>query len=373
MLTAAQLKLRQTGIGASDVPAILGIRNPGKRTIADVWARKRRGPELELPPYVVEDDPEPETCDAFAPFIRGDVRTAGSVLEGGLADLYVMMTGFHCLAVGTQRSAVHPWALATPDRIVGHQLAVTTPTANDNAWISWPECGVDRGLEIKLVGAWAARDWPLEGIADHVRVQCQWGMYVTGLRRWDTFALVGGSEPRIVRVARDDDMIGSIADVCEIFWHEYVLGNKPPPPPSPKAALELVKAVWREDNGKELERPEVEIASAVARLVRAQRREAAAKLEVDQMKALLGVACGPYRSIVGPWGRFAFGSRRGNVAWRSVAEELAEGVVPDHVIEKHRQVSSRRPQLYPNRKWVQRAIGPEDAAPLIDTAEEDES
>lgn len=376
MLTPEQLEMRARGLGASDVAAVLGVKNPGQRDIGSTWARKYGGPNLERAPYVVEDGVEPETCDAFAPYIQGDPRTAGSILEAGLADIYTHMTGLPCRKVGTQRSAEYPWALATPDRIVGPDLSPAVPTDGPEAWREWLSAGVDRGLELKLVGSWSARDWPHEGVADHVRLQCLWSMFVTGLPRWDVFALVGGSEPRIVRIERDDAMIASIVDVCRLFWEEYVLADKPPPPPTAQAALELAKAIWQTDNGLELERNDPEIEGAVMALVQAQRRQKAAEADVDHFKALLGMACGPYRSIAGPWGRFDFRSERGRVSWKNVALELAGGVLPEALLDRHRGEGTRKPQLYPHKKWLARRLAelpsvPPELAAAVEGAEQE--
>ena len=348
MLTAEQRKVRSRGIGASEIAAILGVPNPGGKTIVDVWARKCRGPKNELPPLVDVDEPEPETCAAFAPYIKGDARTAGSVLEVGIAALYEMMTGLVTSTSGTLSHPKHSWALATPDRWVAH-----SPTET-----------IDRGLEIKLVGERQARaHWPEDGIAQHVELQCQWCMWVTGLARWDVCALVGGSVPRVVRVERDDALIEDVADVCRSFWFDCVLANEPPPPPTAAAALGLARSVWPNDDGLDVAAPE-QAAQYARELLLVARERKALEAREDELKAALATMVGPHARMTAPWGSFSHKTQAGRVSWSAVANELAGGVVPLAVIEKHRGAPTRKAAFYPFKRWATRLLASANAPEL---------
>jgi len=327
VLTEEQLEQRRVGIGASEVPAIVGCAVPGRRTAVDVWLTKRRGKDLELDPVIAEPPPDPDTCDAFAPYVRGDVRTAGSILEAGIADLYAHMTGAQLELAKTERHPQHPWALATPDRYI---IA---------------DGGRERGLEIKLVGSRMVHDWPEDGLPDYVRVQCLWGMHVTGLERWDVMALLGGSDPRIIRLERDDALISDVHEVVSMFWHEYVLANRMPEAERGDDAMRGVKALFRDHDDRVVPAPP-EAWELAQELARAKADLADAQDRNDRMTALLCALTAEHRGIEDGWGKFLWYGRRGSVSWKGVALELSGGVVPDELIEKHRGEPCRVPRLY---------------------------
>lgn len=95
MLTDAQLALRRTGIGGSDIAAILGESRFASPF--DVWLSKVHGWRQE------------ETED----------MRRGSFLEDGCARWYLDRHAGVTAALGeTTRHATHPWALCTPDRLL---------------------------------------------------------------------------------------------------------------------------------------------------------------------------------------------------------------------------------------------------------------
>lgn len=356
-LTKEQLALRQRGLGASDVPAIIGVPSPGGRTIVDVWARKLRGPSLNIAPIVDDYGPEPETCDAYCPFIKGDRKVAGTVLEDAIAQLYEILTGLETVRDTTRAHPEDPWALATADRLV-------LPAAGAEP---------DRGLEIKLVGErQAARAWPEDGVAEHVWVQTQWCMYVYELARWDVCALVGGSAPRIVRIERDDAFLDECVALCRTFWFEHVLGNSAPPPPTAEAAMALARTLWGRDDGTEAEAPPEALALA-EELVLVQSRQKELEEREKTLKAGLAVLTAERKRIFGPWGAFQHATKQGSVSWKAVAIELAGGVVPHAVIEKHRGAASRTATLYPHKRWAARLLAARNAPQLPEAAEAEET
>lgn len=338
-LSAEQLQLRTLGVGASEVPALVLPPGevPGGRGMGSVWLTKRRGKHLELDP-IVEPEPEPDTCDAFLPFIKGDVRTAGNILESGLVQLYETMTGLTCTPANTVVHAHHRYEMATPDRYV-HSVD-SDGDALDR---------IDRGLECKLVGWRMADHWPDDGVPDYVRIQCQWGMWVTGIDRWDVMALIGGSDPRVVRIERDDDLIRSLHEVVTEFWESYVLENRVPPATSPDDAMRVLGAVHRAEDGTIVDAPPA-ARELVQALLEAQEDAADAETRIGNAKAQLCAIVGGRRGIIGPWGKFLWYGSSGRPSWKSIAEELAGGIIPEALIEKHRGDSFRMPRLYAAKK-----------------------
>lgn len=338
MLTPKQLKRRQRGIGGSEIGTIVGVKAPGGRTAVDTWACKRRGPKGEIPPLVAEPPPDPDTCDAFAPFIKGDVRTAGSVLEAGIVDLYQMITGARVTGAYTR---VHPskkWAIATPDRYV---------LGEDGS-------GVERGLEIKLVNAHMADDWAHDDIPEYVRLQVMWGMACTSLERWDVCALIGGSEPRIHRLERDDELIDDLLEVGEMWWEQYVVGDVVPPAIGADDAMRALRLQWAIDDG-EVVPVDGELADQIAELLTIREAARLAEKQAEERKKLAEAALcsliGEHRGIEGEaFGKVYWGTRRGSPAWKEIARAVAPGgVVPESLVEQHRAESTRSFRAYPRK------------------------
>lgn len=336
-LTAEQLERRTRGVGGSEVAAVIGLDLPQSfqtRTPLDVWIRKRRGPNLEIAPLVPPDiEPDPDKPAVYGS-LKLDRRTAGHIAEEYIAQLYQVTLGVARVEKsGTRQHADEPWSLATPDRF---------------AWLPpLDERAPDRGFEGKAVGSTMTDEWPEGGLPPYVFVQVQWCMYVTGLRFWDVGALVGGpTNFRVVPVVRDDELIADMAERVREFWHRHVLGDEAPEPSGPADLKRAVLARWRQDNGEEVKAPP-EAASLVAAFLEAQARAEGTEDAVENARAALIALCGPNKAMTGPWGKFHFGTTRGQVDWKAVAEELSGGVVPLDVCERHRRDPHRTPRLYP--------------------------
>lgn len=342
MLTKAQLIARQSTCGASDLPAIAGV-SPWASP-ASVFLRKRRGKNLELPPIVVDDQPDPDTCGAFDPFVETDKRTAGSLMEDGIVALYAHRTGLFVRRSRTLARKDSPWQTATPDRLVSSVLRGK----------------VERGLETKLVGTNTRQFWPDGGVAAHVLVQAQWSMHVASKDVWDVCALIDGSDFRIVRVERDEDFICDLVSLATDFWHGHVLENRVPPATSGRDALSFVSAVHVHGEGEPIEAPAE--AEALAReLLLAQQRRRQAKDEEERLKAQLCALCGGARAMRGKQWTYSWAPYDGNPQWRAIAEELSDGgAVPQALIDKHRGEAYRKPQFHPKREWLERVLRQED-------------
>jgi predicted phage-related endonuclease len=91
----------------------------------------------------------------------------------------------------------------------------------------------DKLLECKTSSAFNKNDWGEPG-TDQVPplylVQCAWYMAITECRSADLAVLIGNSDFRIYTIARDLELEGLILSHAHHFWHEHVLGKKPPEP-----------------------------------------------------------------------------------------------------------------------------------------------
>lgn len=310
MLTPEQIEIRRTGIGASEVSALLEL-NPYAGAI-DVWLRK---PTTTRAPLVLEDE--------------SPAAEVGSVLEDGIRELYQRRTG---------RRVVAPHAtFRHPD--AAHVLA--SPDGFDD----------ERGLEIKLVGSNMAHHWEGDSVPDYVLVQCAQNMAVCERPRWDVAALIGGTDLRILTVDRDADLEASILEIVEDFWTRYVDGDRPPPirdveerkrylaaryPGSEKTACRAVDTPKAARAARALER-------AKRSLKRAEEREKRASL------AMLEMVRNDY-GIEGPWGKYIAPAVRGRVDWKAIAEELGGAGVPIELIERNRGEGFRSPRFYPPKE-----------------------
>lgn len=184
---------RRGGLGASELPAVLGL-DP-YRTEHEVWEEKR----------------------GLRPGFAGNARTRwGHRME---------------------RVGLDVWAEANPGML---------PVANDRPIRSdaWPRLWATPdaiagpvGIEVKLTEAWAEPP-------ERVRVQCLAQAGIGGLARVDVVRLSFGSDPAIFRVERDEAAIADILAAGEAWYERHVAqGHEPPARPDEAPADERQSAL----------------------------------------------------------------------------------------------------------------------------------
>lgn len=187
MLTTEQIEERRSGIGGSDISIIAGL-NPF-RSPYELFLEKR---------------------GALAPvdLSENDNVMLGQLFEDGIAEAYCIVRGRRegrevkvARRNNTMRRKDLTWAMAHIDRNV---------------------VGEGRGLECKLVGAFARReDWGPDGtdqIPDYMLLQCQWYLGVTGYEQWDLASAHGNNDFRIHTIKRDDALIADLILLGQDFW-----------------------------------------------------------------------------------------------------------------------------------------------------------
>lgn len=198
---------RQTGLGGSDMGAILGLNQ--YRTPFQVWQEKTgRG--------------EPFT---------GNLQTRfGTYAEQFVADEYCQQTGRR-----VQRFTAmlrHPEA-----PLIGHVDRLVIP---DGAKIAAHrgEIRTDLGLEAKTAHALAAsrgEDWGDAGtdqVPASYLTQCAVYMALTGCAHWDLAALFGNSDFRIYHLHRDQELEAMLVEEASRWWRDHVIADVPPDPQS---------------------------------------------------------------------------------------------------------------------------------------------
>jgi len=298
------LSARRTGIGGSDIAAILGL-SPW-RTPLDVYRDKVDGAE------------QPET----------ESMRWGLLLEDLIAREYAARAGVRIQRVNTLiRARGREWAIATLDRVV--------LPARGRARVSGGELrGADGVLECKAVNAFAAHEWGRgddpDAVPLHCAAQCMWYLGITGLPWCDVAALIGGQRLVVRRIERDNETIAAMFARAETFWRDHVLARVPPPPSTAREA----DHGWPSDNGESLEADEELIAAYnAAREARTRMAEAERDYEaaVERIKLALGE-----RSVLTLHGR-PIATWRATSARKIVDYEavIREANVPAELIARH--------------------------------------
>lgn len=205
------LAARRTGIGGSDVAALLGMDLYTSPT--EIYLRKRG----ELP-----DFPD-------SPFLIRAARW-GHLHESLIAAEFAHATGLRTRRIGLLCHAQQPWRLASLDRQV----------------LGCPDgpCG----LEIKNRSAWKASEWgesgDPDGVPDREALQTHWYIGVTGYSHFHVGALINGNDDRYYRIEADPALAADVTAIAGEFW-QRVLDGDPPPYDGSAATTGLLGRMWR--------------------------------------------------------------------------------------------------------------------------------
>ncbi|WP_308296174.1 lambda-exonuclease family protein [Streptomyces sp. ISL-96] len=196
-------EVRRSGIGGSDVAAILGLD-------------KYRGPR-----HVFEAKHGRDTE------ADNEAMEFGRELEDVIARSFSRRANVPILTPpGTLVHNEHAWMLANVDRYALDETgAVVAP------------------VECKNRSEYQADDWE-EGVPDSPAIQAHWYMAVGG---WDyawVAALIGGNRLRYHRLERDEELIGYLTEHCGTWYQKHVVEGFPPPADGLEATKELLGRLW---------------------------------------------------------------------------------------------------------------------------------
>ena len=312
MLTPEQKAIRETGIGASEISAVVEVHP--RRGPIDVWLAKPTGSRAAVTFDEGDDSPE---------------ASVGNDLEAALLDMHAKRSGIEfARAPLTLRHATSPRVLASPDGLAKRE---------------------DLGAEVKVVGARMSHHWD-QGPPDYVIAQCAQSMAVTCRSAWDIVALVGGTDFRVYRIERDLELEGRLIAAAERFWADYIETDLPPDPRDPEERRRYLAARYPSAQTALCRDVGDGADGEIAELVRWLREAKAAKERIEaaelQLESALCELIGPDYGIKGPWGKLLWYPRAGAVSWKSVAEDLAGGAVSVDMIERHRGPGGRTVALY---------------------------
>ncbi|ARK40492.1 YqaJ viral recombinase family protein [Burkholderia pseudomallei] len=201
------LAVRRTGIGGSDAAAAVGL-NPYMSAL-ELWLDKTGRSE---------GLPRPDPNDTTAPTYWG------TLLEPIVAAVYTQQTGNKVRKVNAVlRHPTIPWMLANIDREV----------------IGVPDVQI---LECKTAGEFGTRLWR-DGVPEYVQIQVQHQLAVTGKAAAHVAVLLCGQALEVLRIDRDDALIGRLIELEARFWR-FVETDTPPPADGSESADRALRHLY---------------------------------------------------------------------------------------------------------------------------------
>ena len=204
----AWLAIRRGGIGGSDAAAAAGL-HPYQSAL-ELWMDKTGR----------QSESESEPGDPKSPAYWGQL------LEPTVAEAYAAITGRKVRRVNAiLQHPDHSWMIANLDREVVGDEAVQI-------------------LEVKTTGVHEAWRWR-DGVPEHVQLQVQHQLAVTGMQAEDVAVLIGGQNLEIYRIERDEAVIERLIALEQAFW-ACVEADTPPQPDGSDSAGRALREIYPE-------------------------------------------------------------------------------------------------------------------------------
>jgi putative phage-type endonuclease len=199
------LTVRRTGIGGSEVAAVLGMSKYASPL--EIYLDKVGELPLDRPQH-----PDLEEAAFW-----------GLAHEPTIARVFAERSGLRVVeGPGTLAHVERHWMLANVDRFV----------------LDEDEAAPSSLLEIKTRSAYQLDEWLLS-VPDGPALQTHWYLAVTGYRHAHVAALLGGNRLRIHRVERDEGLVEHLVALLGEFW-QGVLDHRPPAVDGSEATEELL-------------------------------------------------------------------------------------------------------------------------------------
>lgn len=286
---------RMTGIGGSDVAAILGLSK--WRTPYQVWEEKTGRKKSDK---------------------DSEILHFGNVLEQVVADEFAARRGVKVQKRNQMfRSEKHPELIANIDRyIVGGGVL---------------ECKTADKFTRHLWGDSASDDVP-----EYYLTQVQHYMHVTGWHEGYLAVLIGGNEYRDYEIPYDVELAEYCAARCSEFWNNYVAKDVPPPL---TAADDLSNAFQWVSGSTITATPEIETLIEKIKELKSAKKEAET-LEAE-LSAQVKIFIGENETLfsrdgvkLATWKKNK-DSQKTVIDWEAIVEEAG---VPAEIITRHTRI-----------------------------------
>ncbi len=263
------LEVRKQGIGGSDAAAAVGL-SPYKSQL-ELWLEKTgRDGGLKKP------DPTDTTEPVYW----------GNLLEPIVAASYTQQTGRRVRKLNAVlQHPQFPFMLANLDREV----------------IGDPGVQI---LECKTAGEFGARLWR-EGVPEHVQLQVQHQLAVTGKEAADVAVLICGQKLEVHRIKRDGDLISRLITLEATFW-EHVESDTAPPADGSDSADRALRCLYPGNATTVDFSDDRRLSSTFADLVSLRAAIEACEKQAEQMKQTLIQAMGDASVAQFETGRISF-------------------------------------------------------------------
>lgn len=212
------LEARKTGIGGSDIAAIMGLSNYA--TAYDVFKSKMGQNE--------------ESSE------ENELLKWGNILEEPIAQEFSNRTGLKIQNVNVMmRHPDKPWALANIDKaIINPEISKVVRYTKEGVLTT------DTILEVKTANEFQKKEWGEEHtdeIPAHYLCQVHWYLGVTGATGCHVAVLIGGNNFRQYFVPRNEAIIEALFKAGEKFWKDHILTGIAPKPVN----LDNAKDAWK--------------------------------------------------------------------------------------------------------------------------------
>ncbi|WP_291163394.1 YqaJ viral recombinase family protein [Gemmatimonas sp. UBA7669] len=332
-LTAAQLAERRTGLGASEVAAVLGLDR--YKSPLDVWAEKTG----RVVPESSGDSGPALMGQLLEPIVATLAQREYQKQDVGLEVLTVKeaVKRLPWLAVkrrtpsGSTFIGREDWQRASPDRFVLRQSAA------DYDIQSFSDLFL---LECKTKSWKTFRDFGLPG-SDQVpyAILCQaiWQADVLELERVDVGVLVDGRDYHPFTVKVEHALALDLYEQVHDWWHRYVVADVEPPV-SRGSDVQYLRSKFDQVRD-ELMPSDPDVEQAVAQLADARRAAKDAEAAEELAKAHVMRLMGDYKAVHTPYGKVSFGLVKGaaRTDWKAVAEAAN---APAELVQSHTKIGA---------------------------------
>jgi predicted phage-related endonuclease len=279
--------LRQTGIGGSEIAAVLDCDE--RRDRYSLW-RLKRGELM----------PEPPTPRMML----------GRHFERGILEYYAELTGreLDYSHSTTERHPTRPWMVYTVDALVKNER---------------------RGVDAKLVSIDQRFRWgaTADDIPAHIQAQAWWYMAALDYDCWDIAAVVTSGDPMFYTIERDQRVECAMLTAAEDYWRRYLVGDEIPEPGASLETARYLKEAYPQHFGERPARATAEQAMLLEEYAQARLEKTTAEIEKrsieNRLKAMIGLGVG----LEWERGIFTWKTTRDRVSvdWKALAESLMQG------------------------------------------------